>query len=175
MCGFKVPLELTVADLVAALKLTVGLTFLLDCVVGKVDEEVAEVLEVEWFRASAQVAFFVPEELGDSCDGEHQQVGADVELAPVVKHRISQVFLDDVGVSMFSAADSPLDFLSRLADEYAVASVAILPWLHYPNCIFAPTGCKLKLLELEGVTVLNEVSQRNDAVDVSSAILVVER
>lgn len=76
---------------------------------------------------------------------------------------------------MFSAADSLLDFLNRLANEDAVASVAVLARLHYPDCVFAPAGCLLKLLELEGVTVLDEVGERNDAVDVFSAIFVVER
>lgn len=68
MRGVKIALELTVADLVSVLKLTIGLALLLDCVVGEVDEEVAEVLEVEGLGTGAQVALPVPEVLGAACD-----------------------------------------------------------------------------------------------------------
>lgn len=82
----QVELKLVVRDLVALLKLAIVLVFVLDGVVGEVNEEIGEVPKIKQLGARANIALAVPKELGDASDGKHQHIGADVELPLLVKH-----------------------------------------------------------------------------------------
>lgn len=75
---------------------------------------------------------------------------------------------------LLSSADPPPYLLYRLAHENAIASVAVLSWFYDPNGVLAPSRSLLKLLKLGRSAILHEVGQRNDAVDVLLAELVVE-
>lgn len=170
MVVVKVPLELTVGNLVAVLVLAVVIVVDLNGVVGEVDEEVCEVVEVEDLRTRAQIAFVVPEELGDACNGQHEDVGSYVEFASLVEEDVRDVSLDDVGMDGFLAGKFALDLLCVFGNEDAVASIAVFPWLHNPDSVLDVLGPQAEVFESFGVDAFYEEGQRDDGVDIFSLV-----
>ncbi len=89
-------------------------------------------------RCGAHVALPVPVALHASVRAVEHHVVAEVELAFFVEEWSLDVLLEDVGfegavgVLLLSFQDV-FDLVQLQADDYAVAAVGVLPWLHYPR------------------------------------------
>jgi hypothetical protein len=158
MVVVEVPLKLTVGNFVAVLVLAVVVVVDLNGVVGEVDEEICEIVEVEDFRTGPQVAFVIPEELGDACDGQHEDVSSYVELAPLVEKDVGYVLLDDIGVGGFFAGEFALNLLCVFGDEDAIASVAVFSWLYNPNRVLDVLRPKAEVFKSFGVDAFDKES-----------------
>jgi len=129
-------LKVYVAELVAAFKLAVVIAFLLDGIVGEVDEPAGDVFEVEFLAAGPEVAFIVPVALQVPVHTGQQRVAPNIELAPLIQQRLLNVLLDDVGALGavdHGVVDDVFDGSELLADVDAAAPVGVLAGLHDPH------------------------------------------
>ena len=132
----EVPLEFRVGELVAWLVFLESFALALNGIVGQVDIQVIEIVQVVVLAAGSQVSVFVPVCFDCSPDRSQQHVVPNVEFTPVVQERSVKVGLEDVSVGLTICmlasshkprhpiksgqpdSDSPVGVLARLHNPY---------------------------------------------------------
>ena len=93
----QIALEFKIANLIRRLLLAVIVSLLLHCVVGKVDQAVCYVVQVERTARCSNVAFSVVVCLEVAIDTSGKRIGPNVKLAALIEQRLVNVPLDYVG------------------------------------------------------------------------------
>ena len=89
----KVRLELQVAHFIARLEFSVVFRLFLNGIVGKMNELILKVVDVEFSAGGAQVSLFVEVCFVVAIDARYHRVRADVKLTAVYQQRIMDVLL----------------------------------------------------------------------------------
>ena len=97
MLLIQIALEFKIANLIRRLLLAVIVSLLLHCVVGKVDQAVCYVVQVERTARGPNVAFLVIVCLEVAIDTSGKGISPNVELAALIEQRFMNVPLDYVG------------------------------------------------------------------------------
>jgi hypothetical protein len=131
-------LEVWVGELVAALKLPIVITLLLDCVVSQMNKSISNILKIEVFATSPKVALIVPIALEVAINCSQQSVASNVKLSVLVKERLFDVFLDNVGPLLsvdIGVRYNLLNLREFPANLNATASIGVFSRLDYPNLL----------------------------------------
>ena len=144
-------MELRVRQFVCWLVFLIIFGVALDCIIGEVDEEVVEVLEVERLAARPQVALTVPIGFEKPVDAGEQKVMSDVEFSAVVEKRSVEVRLDYVSeglaILMFGSSQFALDG-AESAQRDSIAAIGVFSRLYDPHSIWLILVFFHKMLEL---------------------------
>lgn len=131
----KIFLEVRVWEFIAALELSIVVTFLLYGVISEVNKSVCNVLEIEVLAARAEVALVVPVTLQVSVDGGQQGVAPNIKLPSLVEKGLFNVLLYDVWPFLAVHVRVRHDFLylrHLAANLNATAPVGVLARLDDP-------------------------------------------
>lgn len=140
--GVHVPLKLVVGDFVAFFVFAIPFAVLLNGIVGKVDDLLPNVIDVELVRGCPNVPF--PEPIGPHrpVQSADHHVVPDVEFPPFVEKWFFDVLLHDV--CLFAAIEVLFLFLQNRVQlvnlvnhSDALPSVGKLPRLHNPHILYS--------------------------------------
>lgn len=110
-------LEVLIRDLIPTLKLPVVLTLLLHRIIRKVNEPVAQVLQIKLLAGSADVSVLIEVTFRHSIDRSEHAIAPDVELPIIDQKRSLYVALYDMSmVPLFTRTDL-LDHLFNSTDH----------------------------------------------------------
>lgn len=97
MC-VAVLLEILIGDFVPILELAIVVAFLLNGVIGQVDESIAQVLQVKLRATGTDVTIFIEITLHIAVNRGQQAIATDIEFSITDQKRPFYVFLDDMRV-----------------------------------------------------------------------------
>ena len=70
----------------------------LNCIVSQVNHLITDIIEIEVFRSSSDVALAVPIGSHEAVDSSDDHVMADVKFPAFIEQGVFNVFLDDIGL-----------------------------------------------------------------------------
>jgi len=132
-------IELFVVDFVAFLEFTVVREILLDCIVCQMHTPIAY-FECVFGRRRSDVALAVPIAFHPAMSTVEHHIVPQIKLPLFVKQRPLYVLLQDVSFQgavgvLLLPLEYGFDLVEFQADDDAVSSVGVLPWLHNPSVV----------------------------------------
>lgn len=137
-CGaFDIFLKFLNGDFVVIFKLAIFLPFLLNSVVGEVDQFVIQVFQVVLLAGGSHVTLLVPVSFDAPVDAGDQHIASNIKFPFVVKERTLHILLHDQRSARIAfLAHQRLYLVQRTYHLYTVASVGVLAGLANPNIAF---------------------------------------